>query len=197
MAEAKVYIDKISFNDGSLFNFNQSDIVVFTGANNSGKSQVLRDIKNFFANKNATRIIATDIEPCYVGNPQTLKDECINKNGRYYLGDIDIYSTSNIDHWWGKDISSISSYFINHLTTENRLQISNPSSSFNAVDDTPHTPIQKLYIDDIKEKELSDLSHQAFGLEIILNRGAGSKIPLHIGVTPKKKLEKTVYQYRI
>lgn len=100
MAEAKVYIDKISFNDGSLFNFNQSDIVVFTGANNIGKSQVLRDIKNFFANKNATRIIATDIEPYYVGNPQTLKDECINKNGRYYLCDIDIYSTSNHGTKW-------------------------------------------------------------------------------------------------
>ena len=38
-----------------------------------------RCYKNFFANKNATRIIATDIEPYYVGNPQTLKDECINK----------------------------------------------------------------------------------------------------------------------
>lgn len=188
MAETKVYIDQITFNDGNIYKFNHSDIVVFTGANNSGKSQVLRDIKNFFANKNATRIIANDIKACYEGNLQTLKDECINKNGRYYLGDIDIYSTSNIDHWWGKDISSISSYFINHLTTENRLQISNPSSSFNAVDDTPHTPIQKLYIDDIKEKELSDLFHQAFGLEIILNRGAGSKIPLHIGVTPKKEI---------
>lgn len=187
MAETKVYIDQITFNDGNIYNFNHSDIVVFTGANNSGKSQVLRDIKNFFANKNTTRIIANDIKACYEGNLQTLKDECINKNGRYYLGHIDIYSTKNIDLWWGNDISSIYSYFINHLTTESRLQTSNPASSFNAVDETPSSPIQKLYIDDIKEKELSTLFNQAFGIEIILNRGAGSKIPLHIGITPEKE----------
>lgn len=187
MAETKVYIDQITFNDGNIYNFNHSDIAVFTGANNSGKSQVLRDIKNFFANKNTTRVIANDIKACYEGNLQTLKDECINKNGRYYLGHIDIHSTNNIDHWWGNDISYIYSYFINHLTTESRLQTSNPASSFNAVDETPSSPIQKLYIDDIKEKELSTLFNQAFGIEIILNRGAGSKIPLHIGITPEKE----------
>ena len=85
MAETKVYIDQITFNDGNIYNFNHSDIVVFTGANNSGKSQVLRDIKNFFANKNTTRVIANDIKACYEGNLQTLKDECINKNGQMII----------------------------------------------------------------------------------------------------------------
>ena len=46
MEETKIYIDQITFNDGSSFNFNNSDIVVFTGPNNSGKSQVLRDIRD-------------------------------------------------------------------------------------------------------------------------------------------------------
>ena len=46
------------------------------------------------------------------------------------------------------------------------------------------TPLQKLYIDDKTEKELSSLFHQAFGTEFIVNRGAGSQIPIHVGMTP-------------
>lgn len=52
MEETKIYIEQITFNDGSSFSFDNSDIVVFTGPNNSGKSQVLRDIKDYFGNKN-------------------------------------------------------------------------------------------------------------------------------------------------
>ena len=56
MEKTKIYINQITFNDGSSFKFDNSDIVVFTGPNNSGKSQVLRDIKDYFSNKNIQRI---------------------------------------------------------------------------------------------------------------------------------------------
>lgn len=88
MEETKIYIDQITFNDGSSFNFNNSDIVVFTGPNNSGKSQVLRDIRDYFSNKNIQRIIATDIAPQFLGDVEYLKSKCINKNGKYYLDNI-------------------------------------------------------------------------------------------------------------
>ena len=64
----------MSFNDGSLFNFGHSDNVVFTGANNSGKSQVLRDIKNYFASKSSPRIIVSRIDPYFGMNIQALVD---------------------------------------------------------------------------------------------------------------------------
>ncbi|MDR2424429.1 MAG: hypothetical protein LBD59_06860 [Prevotellaceae bacterium] len=44
----EVFIDKNTFNDGQTLHFNVPDIVVFTGANNAGKSQVLRDIEQYF-----------------------------------------------------------------------------------------------------------------------------------------------------
>ena len=90
MEETKIYIDQITFNDGSSFNFNNSDIVVFTGPNNSGKSQVLRDIRDYFSNKNIQRIIATDITPLFLGDAEYLKSKCINKNGSYYFESIQV-----------------------------------------------------------------------------------------------------------
>ena len=184
MEETKIYIEQITFNDGSSFSFDNSDIVVFTGPNNSGKSQVLRDIKNYFGNKNIQRIIATDITPQYLGDVEYLKKKCINKNGTYYLDNISIDINNLGWKWEQKKLGNISTYFINHLSTESRLQAANPANTFDAVNDFPVEPLHKLYIDDKKEKELSSLFHQAFGTEFIVNRGAGSQIPIHVGMTP-------------
>lgn len=184
MEETKIYIEQITFNDGSSFSFDNSDIVVFTGPNNSGKSQVLRDIKNYFGNKNTQRIIATDITPQFLGDVEYLKKKCINKNGTYYLDNISVDINNLGWKWEQKKLGNISTYFINHLSTESRLQAANPANTFDAVNDFPVEPLHKLYIDDKKEKELSSLFHQAFGTEFIVNRGAGSQIPIHVGMTP-------------
>mgnify|MGYP002560071769 FL=1 len=184
MEETKIYIDKITFNDGSSFNFNNSDIVVFTGPNNSGKSQVLRDIRDYFSNKNIQRIIATDITPLFLGDAEYLKSKCIYKNGFYYFDSIQV-NIHNIEwQWTNKQLGNLSKCFINHLSTESRLQAANPANTFDAVNDFPVAPLHKLYIDDKKEKELSSLFHQAFGAEFIVNRGAGLQIPIHVGMTP-------------
>lgn len=184
MEETKIHIEQITFNDGSSFSFDNSDIVVFTGPNNSGKSQVLRDIKNYFGNKNIQRIIATDITPQFLGDVEYLKKKCINKNGTYYLDNISVDINNLGWKWEQKKLGNISTYFINHLSTESRLQAANPANTFDAVNDFPVEPLHKLYIDDKKEKELSSLFHQAFGTEFIVNRGAGSQIPIHVGMTP-------------
>jgi len=186
--EAKVYIDEITFNDGNKFHFDNSDIVVFTGPNNSGKSQVLRDINNFFSNNRVTRIVATDIESNFVGDLESLENKCINKGGRDYFDGIDIYSKDYIKSWWeDKNISRIHQHFVNHLTTESRLKAADPANGFDVVNDTPQASLQKLYIDDKKESDLSMLFNKAFGLDMIVNRCAGINIPLHIGHTPPKE----------
>ena len=42
----QIFISKLEFNDNTVMDLSSSDIVIFTGANNAGKSQVLRDIDN-------------------------------------------------------------------------------------------------------------------------------------------------------
>lgn len=185
MKEVNIYVDEISFNDGSSLTLGHSDIVVFTGANNSGKSQVLRDIKSYFVKKEATRIVASDIKSWFGGDIQKLTNKCINKNGYYYLQDIHIGRKEYlVNQWNNKNLSSIHSLFINYLSTEDRLNKANPVNSFNTLLEVPKHPIQQLYIDDEQEQNLSNLFHQAFGTEIIVNRGAGSQIPIHMGSKP-------------
>jgi len=187
MDRPEVFISSIDFNDNTHYDFLNSDIVVFTGANNSGKSQVLRDIKSYFENKNSPRLIANNIKADYIGNPQYFKDNSKYRNGSYFFegvqtGDLNYL----VQSWNNQTLNGLSNYFINHLSTESRLYSANPAGAFDAVNESPHHPIQRLYIEDKKEGELSSLFHKAFNTDIIVNRGAGSSIPIHVGASPQK-----------
>jgi len=189
MDRPQVFIKSINFNDENFYEFQHSDIVVFTGANNAGKSQVLRDLKSYFENQDAPRLIIKQVEADYVGNAQFFKDNSTYKNGGYSFENINIGNDLELfDYWWNnKKLGNLSNSFVNYLSTENRLQAANPASTFDAVNDSPNHPIQKLYLNDNKESELSSLFHKAFNTNIIVNRGAGNSIPIHIGTPPKKE----------
>lgn len=65
-----------------------------------------------------------------------------------------------------------------------RLMASNSVSSYDTLSEDPVNPVQMIYSDDALEKKLSDLFHEAFSERLIVNRGGGSKIPVHVGLPP-------------
>ena len=56
---------KLKFNDGTVLSLNENSIVVFVGANNSGKSQVLKDVEGIV--RKGKTVIATYAEYECVG----------------------------------------------------------------------------------------------------------------------------------
>ena len=47
LAKPQLFVKSLTFNGGTSLNLTPNSIVVFTGANNSGKSQVLKDLERF------------------------------------------------------------------------------------------------------------------------------------------------------
>lgn len=84
----EVFIKNITFNDGNTFNFNEFDIVVFTGANNVGKSQVLRDIEQHIQSGNdKTTPVINNIDSDFKGDIELfLENTKQNKDGSYWTG---------------------------------------------------------------------------------------------------------------
>ncbi|OAV73650.1 putative ATPase [Bacteroidales bacterium Barb6] len=184
----EVFVKNITFNDGNTFEFNKSDIVVFTGANNAGKSQVLREIlQDIESSDKNLKMILTKLESDFVGNVEELLSNMKKDNqGFYLIGHSHRIKENDINYFWRKDtFSTLSRYFINHLNTEQRLVSSNSPSSFDTIKENPQHPIQYLYMDDEKEQELSSYFHQAFGMDLIVDRGAGKIIPLFVGKKPR------------
>lgn len=181
---ADVFVRSITFNDNTNIQFGHSDIVVFTGSNNSGKSQVLKDIARRYMDSYSYEIVAKVQGHDFIGEPtkEYLKEVSNGYDGEYKLG-VYRYGTyqNAINMWKRKDISILGSLFLTVLPTESRLTSSNAVNSIDFTKDKPSNPLQILYMDDEKAKELDGYFYNAFGVHLIINKGAGSKITLHVG----------------
>ena len=74
--------------------------------------------------------------------------------------------------------------FISHMNTERRLAAANPVPSFDAVSAAPTGALQVLYLDDELERRLCSLFRGVFGQDLVVNRGGGNHVVLHVGQAP-------------
>ena len=191
----RVYLKKITFNDKTQLSLERNSIIVFTGANNSGKSQVLKDIETCLnASCLSPAIIAKSCEYDFQGE---IDEDLFLAN--HFLRDTEgCYEPFELDDPFisadSFDITSLRSYwqtqtlkkglhklFIKRLCTESRLKLSNTlDRNFDAY----KHPIYKLYTNQKLSQKLSGYFHQAFDTDLIVNRNELRKIPLHVGQAP-------------
>jgi hypothetical protein len=70
------------------------------------------------------------------------------------------------------------------LAADERLNICNPPANVSLSQEGPTHPIHFLQRDDALELRLSSKFRKAFGVDLVVHRNAGSKVPLHIGERP-------------
>ena len=64
-----ITLEKIVFNEGTEIELSPTDIVVFVGPNNMGKSQSLRDISNAISTDNGN-VVVKDVKIAYHATEQ-------------------------------------------------------------------------------------------------------------------------------
>lgn len=191
LQEPRVFLDNITFNDETQLTLKHNSIVVFTGANNSGKSQVLKDVEHWLdkSNQNPTIVIKT-----FVDNYCGAIDETAFLNERFSLNEQGYYqsfeSGSAFDHntlqnYWENHTlyNGLHMSFVKRLSTELRLTSSN---ALNRSSQAEKSSIYKLYKSELLAQKLSDYFRQAFGVDLIVNRNEMQTIPLHTGQAPDK-----------
>ena len=187
----QVFLKNIIFNDGTQLPLNNNSVIVFTGANNSGKSQVLRDVETGLDKSNSSpTIVIKDIEYDFLGtiDETTFLKERFNvkQNGYYEMFESGLaFEKSTLRSWWENRTfyNGLHLLFIKRLSTECRLTSSNALQR----DDHPErNPIYKLNQNESLAQKLSDYFRQAFGYDLIVNRSDMRTIPLHTGQAPDK-----------
>lgn len=129
---ANVKVSGIEFNDGKRVNIGDDDIVIFVGANNVGKSRILKEIRNdLFYHTSTNKILIKDLKYKHENFDETkilkilsenfLKEEYGNYN--VYLDENTSFSISGT----GLTIELTYPYllykiFYNFLSTESRLK---------------------------------------------------------------------------
>lgn len=187
----QVFIKSIKFNDDTQLPISYNSVIVFTGANNSGKSQVLRDVETGLDESNSLpTIVIKDIEYDFLGmiDQETFFRERFNVNQKGYyemLESGETFDKRTLQTYWQNRTfyNNLHMLFIKRLSTEGRL------TSSNALKRDYHSeqnPIYKLYQSESLAQKLSDYFRQAFGSDLIVNRNDMQTIPLHTGQAPDK-----------
>ena len=187
----QVFLKGIAFNDDTQLPLEHNSIVVFTGANNSGKSQVLKDAEHCLDKSNQTPTIvikSTESDYCGVIDETTFLCErfFVNQQGRYQLFDSgNNFDKNTLQQWWqGHTLhNGLHTLFVKLLSTEIRLTASN---ALNRNNQPEKHPIFKLNKSETLAQKLSDYFHQAFGVDLVVNRNEMQTIPLHTGQSPDK-----------
>ena len=171
-AASGIYIKHLKFKDGHHINFKDNTILLITGPNNCGKSQVLRDIRSLYSNK----IVLEEVEIGFRGEVKGIVEEIITDQ---YDRPIMQY-VNEINSEWKGDFNAFFSfilndrrvrgnplnYFFQYVSTSNRTEDVKPG-------DGPSVrafPFKFIHESKLLEKNLHDLIKSTFGTGIVSNR---------------------------
>ena len=190
----QIHFSKIVFNDGTELELQKNSIVVFTGANNSGKTQVLKDIDIYLNSSNhRLPIVIKEADPIYSGaiDEEKFFREHFKLNeqeGMYLLiGTQYLFAMNYLKECWTNHTfyNNLHNAFVHPLTTEMRLNSLN-ALLFRNYDYAEGNPIYKLSRNERLAQDISDYFRKAFGVDLVVNRNELRNIPLHIGQAPDK-----------
>lgn len=191
-----ISVSQITFSDGNKIAIEKTGIVVLVGPNNSGKSVALRDIHQFLNVKNGQCTVVKDIEIEKEGGEDDLfkflrsssKAEYRSSHVRpFYKGyQFDMYEQNAEEYWrnYKNGLNQLTQVFVSFLDTQSRLSIVGPAMDIPFQREFAQHPIHFLQRDELLAQRISKYFKQAFGSDLIINWGAGSEVPLHIGDRP-------------
>ena len=193
----RFYIEKVAFNDGKTLICDNDDIIVFVGANNAGKSASLIEISTKFKSKQSTTKVVTDITIAKQGEFTSLKSFFENNSiYRQESGNSSFHGfgynipSSSVDHYFSNFLNGLNGlfpFYANVLNTEQRLTAANPAQNIRLTVQPMQHPIHFLQKSDKLEASFSNYFRQAFGMDLVVHRNAGSEVPLYVGEKPIPK----------
>lgn len=188
-----VWIESITFSDGQKYEIARDEVLVFVGPNNAGKSAAVREISDWlFQGKHSSSPdyhVVTQATIDVLGEPTSewLDGSYKSSTGLYQIPMLGSYRMDIIKQVWGQGggINPLKRLLVLHLDTASRLQLTNPVDAIDVLSEVAIHPLHKLYEDDHLEAKLDKIFSANFNLNLVVNRGGGRAISLHVGKRPQ------------
>ena len=182
-------ISKIAFSGGQVFDFDPNEKIIIVGPNNSGKSQILREILSISQNPDHYRSVV--IEKMEIKKTGAAKDlaeflgseaDYVDEHYRYKDWQI---PTSHVVNWDQPYLRhSLAAGYIRNIAANDRLDICSQQKSISP-GEQKSKPQHILYDDENLMARISCLFRKAFGKDLMFDFRGGSRLPIHIGEIPK------------
>lgn len=172
-----IVVNEIEFNDGTSIKFKSDDIVLLVGANNVGKSRILKDLKDDLNDSDHEKVVIREVKYklSNFSNEQLKKyfEENISKetSGNYifFMDESNSYCFSSCDFESNMGEKYFYKVLFSFLSTESRLSITRPIK-FNSIVDNRSLNIMK---------GLESNSETIDILNEVLNSGFGKAIEIY------------------
>lgn len=193
--EVGAFFSKATFSDGTQCSFKKSDIVVFVGPNNSGKSVALRNLFKLLEEKGTGRVV-TAVEVCREGSYDDVISWLSSTSYVYPHPGNPLFAVSQshsvnaeaVKYRWvtypQSGFAQLTHFFCRYLNTKQRLEAADPPENISLTSSAPKHPIHYLQRDDGIEERVSRYFHQAFGEDLIVHHNPGKDVPLYCGERP-------------
>ncbi|MFU8872265.1 ATP-dependent nuclease [Micromonospora sp. SL4-19] len=194
-----VQIREVRFMDGSSVVAPPGGALIVVGANNSGKSLLLRSIANRLVNEPSPddRALLDDVEIVKEGTSEDILDwfrRNISEERRrpyehyttYFKNSFgEIARDAVISRHGQPRLSELGGFLVATQFAESRLGLIPESSLYDMLADVPGDPIQALYANPDMMQRLSSWTQDTFGFKVCMNR-YGTTLRLLIGEDPKE-----------
>ena len=184
-----VTFGSVTFSDGNTIELNPTDIVVFVGPNNAGKSVALRELREFVRNPAFISTVVKQALVVKVGSEKQLErhvaknsDVRFDSRGAGYRWGYGFnIRVSYLNGAWSGDLADLRDFFCSAIETETRISGSNEAPSINTRKQQQRIRLHLLYSDEELEKKIGGFFRQAFGKDLIVDHFSGNVIPLVVG----------------
>lgn len=190
-----VRLTDFEVSDGTTVRLPPFGITLFVGPNNAGKSQTLRDLIGLIGSPQSYigRAVSdisvaktgsnTDFMNWVQANVASFRDA----SGQiiWNVGDYGRVPLGNLSEAWDNNrLQHIGSLLVYHADASSRLGAGSSVPNVNFSAEPATQPLQRAYLNGQIEKDLKAASKAAFGIEVGVDRFAGSTISLRVGDIP-------------
>jgi hypothetical protein len=185
--EPRLYVETITFADGAKLRLDRNSILVITGPNNSGKSSVLREIRDYFIDAEPFGPVVKSAQIKIGGNlsdferviiDRSVVDEWIGylsiEGTKYNLGELEKHYQNS---FFGCKASKA---FFAHLAASERLGLTEPVRKGDYSTEAPNKPLQWLELEEDLEAKICADFERTFQMKLVLNRLGGAFLKLHV-----------------
>ena len=197
-----IRVSRLHFAAGDQIDLASDSIVVFVGPNSSGKTQSLRDLWSILTPPNSfQRLSITRASLEKIGTNeqylQFLQRISLIRDNSIRAPGIHISPHNALDNQWNrKDYEHIGPLFAKLIQADDRLSA---IKERDRVDQTKEIAIHPLVALDYRasaENKISRSFNKIFGQHLMLDRGAGSVVNMHVGTRPKPTTGGGAYSLR-
>ena len=183
-----VNFQSVTFSDGSTIELDDSDVVVFVGPNNAGKSLALTELEGHLDNMVGPMVVVTASvrrtgtkEEFARWLEKHVRIETEGSNWSYSAFGHSIHTSREPEQMWPQHIRAFNHLFCKRIATETRISDSNPVKAIDILDDMPKHPIHMMFKSSELELKISGYFRRAFGEDLTVDRASGANWHLLVG----------------